>query len=313
MTGGRRALDGFRALDEEQTTQTPPEEGGGVWSVAPRPIAETGGVIAGRYVLAQALARGTLGQVWRATDRETAADVALKLVPRLGPETWERFRREAEIAATLAGPHFAVPYAFGETDDLAYFAMELLIGEDLAKRLDRAERLEKRVCVELIDALAAGLTVAHQAGVVHRDLKPKNVFVVRSEAGDRFKIIDFGVAKHAAVAARVTKSGVLLGTPHYMSPEQVVDVRAVDARTDLWSLGAIAYRALLGRRPFEGGLSELLFQITRLDAPKPSSLMPWLGSSVDHFFERALAKAPAERFEDAPSLARAFRRAVEAS
>jgi eukaryotic-like serine/threonine-protein kinase len=298
------ALGAFGALDDDDDADT--QQAAATWTKEVADLPGEGTLIAGRYRLGKHLSKGAFGQVWRAEDRTRGGEVALKVIPRLGPQLWERFRREAAIADKLRGPHFAMPFDYGETADLAYFAMELLEGEDLARRLDREGRLPQDVCIQLVHELAAGVDLAHRVGVVHRDLKPKNIFLFAGAGGASVKILDFGIAKHAALAARVTRTGILLGTPHYMSPEQIADVRHVDHCSDLWALGAIAYRCLAGRRPFEGELSELLYRITHGPFTPPSRLLPGLAPAVDAFFERALAKEPRARFESAEALSRAL-------
>ncbi|NUO51379.1 MAG: serine/threonine protein kinase [Polyangiaceae bacterium] len=297
------ALGAFGALDDDDADTQQVAE---TWKKEVADLPGEGALIAGRYRLGNHLSKGAFGQVWQAEDRARGGRVALKLIPKLGPQLWERFRREAAIADKLRGPHFAMPFDYGETADLAYFAMELLEGEDLARRLDREGRLPANVCVQLTLELAAGVDLAHRAGVVHRDLKPKNIFLLAGPGGAAVKILDFGIAKHAALAARVTRTGILLGTPHYMSPEQIADVRHVDHRADLWSLGAVAYRCLAGRRPFEGELSELLHRITHGAFTPPTRLVPGLAPAVDEVFERALAKDPRARFESAAALSNAL-------
>lgn len=301
------ALGAFGALDDDDADT---QQAAATWTKEVADLPGEGALIAGRYGLLRHLSKGAFGQVWRAEDRTRGIEVALKLIPKLGPQLWERFRREAAIADKLRGPHFAMPFDYGETADLAYFAMELLEGEDLARRLDREGRLPATVCIQLVDELAAGVDLAHRTGVVHRDLKPKNIFLLAGPGGAAVKILDFGIAKHAAIAARVTRTGILLGTPHYMSPEQIADVRSVGHRSDLWSLAAIAYRCLAGRRPFEGELSDLLYRITHGAFTPPTNLVPGLLPAVDAFFERALAKEPRARFESADALSKAFSAAL---
>lgn len=303
--GARRpAAEGFRALEDESTVDAD------AWPALRKPPVAVGVAVADRYELRAAISRGLLGQVWRAFDRARGEEVAVKLVPKPA-EPDGRFAREAAILRQLGGDRFVTVFDWGTTDRLGYFVMQLLRGEDLATHLDRVKRLEPAACVDLVETVAVGLAQAHEAGVVHRDITPKNIFLETTGAGHRIRILDFGLAKHATIQARLTKSGVLLGTPHYMSPEQIVDPHRVDARTDIWSLATIAYRALSGRRPFEGeSLRELLGNIGA-SAPAPlTALVPGLRREVDALFERALAKDPRARFPDAPALAAALRAAL---
>lgn len=303
--GRRRAADCFRALDDESTVDAD------AWPIRRRPAIAVGVTLAGRYELRSALSRGHMGQVWRALDTQTGAEVAAKLLPRAAAESTGRFAREAAIMRELPSERFVTVLDSGTTESLAYFVMELLEGEDLASCLDREGRLGPDALLPLVDAVSAGLAEAHAAGVVHRDITPKNIFLEATASGRRVRVLDFGLAKHASIHARVTKSGMLLGTPHYMSPEQVEGPHRVDYRTDIWSLAAVAYRALCGRRPFEAdSLSELLGYIAKAQPVPPSLLGLGLRPEVDAVFERALAKDRRARPPDAPAFASALGRAL---
>ncbi len=295
-TGG-----GFDDLEED--TDAPDRE---TWASSTVGQLAPGSAVGRRYVLARLLSESRASQVWRCKDLTTGVDVALKLLPKVGGPGWERIWRESTLVQSLSGPDFVTPFDAGETDTLVYLAMELLDGEDLARLLDRTGRLRPAEAADLIRALAGAVDRAHAAGVVHRDLKPKNVFLQGGEGHARPRILDFGIAKRPGLASRITKSGILLGTPHYMSPEQIMSGHRVDHRADLWSLAAMTYRCLVGRRPFEGELVELLRRIVGEPHPSASALVPELPTEVDAVFARALAKDPDARFQRAAALSAAL-------
>jgi serine/threonine-protein kinase len=188
--------------------------------------------------------------------------------------------------------------------------MELLLGQDLSAMLRQKERLDPAGVVEVVTQVARGLEVAHEAGVVHRDLKPHNIFCAEQGEGKRpvWKILDFGVSKLRDQGATLTNAAVI-GTPGYMAPEQA-EGRDVDHRADLFSLGAVAYRALTGRPPFGGGdLPRVLFEIAYKNPVRPSEITPSLPEDVDLVLAIALAKRPEDRFDSALDLAAALRAA----
>jgi serine/threonine-protein kinase len=254
-----------------------------------------------------------MGSVWVARHLQLDCSVAVKFMdPELtshGPARL-RFEREAKAAAQLRTPHVVQVYDHGvDDDDTPYIVMELLDGEDLGARLKRRHRLTLPATSAILDQLAKGLQRAHAAGIVHRDLKPANVFLVKGEDGDLVKILDFGIAKAvtASITDEATRTGQLLGSPHYMSPEQAKGAKAIDHRSDLWSLGVILYRSITGQRPFAGeAVGELIVAICTAPVPAPSQLVPHLPPAVDGFFDRALARDPALRFQSARAMAAAF-------
>jgi serine/threonine-protein kinase len=273
---------------------------------------ESGTVIAGRYRLEALVAQGGMGAVWSARHLTLDTRLALKFI---GPEVADldearqRFEREAKVAALLHSPHVVQVLDYGVDAGLPYLAMELLEGEDLGARLAHRGRLSVPETVSLVTQMARALRRAADAGIVHRDLKPGNVFMVRVDEDDEVvKVLDFGVAKAPFLAGvDATRSGVIVGSPRYMSPEQVRGSRAVDHRGDLWSLAVIAYRALTGRLPFQGAdVAEVIIAICSSQPPPPSALEPSLGPEMDHFFARALATAADDRFQSARDFARAF-------
>ncbi len=286
-----------------QTTMLSPGGKGGVQSAKVR----TGTLIAERYRLEQELGRGGMGSVWVAYDLKLHREVAFKIMASSIAQSSvarERFEREALAVAGLRSPHIVQLYDYGIEQGDPYMVMELLEGEDLGARLVDTGRLPPLAAITIVGQIAKGLNAAHRAHIVHRDLKPANIFLVRDEEEEEIvKIVDFGIAKarqQPGSSSQSTTDGALMGTPRYMSPEQVHGAKKVDHRADLWALGVIAYCCLTGRIPFNGkGLGELYNQILN-DVPKPpSELVPELPEEVDVFFKRALAKEPDERFQTA--------------
>ena len=262
-----------------------------------------------RYLLLEQLGQGGMGIVQRAVPVGGGAPVALKWM-RLeeDPEMRERFRREAELARTLVHPNVVRTVDHGEMPDGAlYIAMELLDGEDLARRIRRAGPLDVETATRVACAAADGLDAAHRAGVIHRDVKPANIFLC-SDGG--IKVLDFGLAVPVG-GTRFTSTGVLVGTPSYMAPEQLEGRRDEDARTDVWALGATVWCALTGRPPFgpPGAVEQVMRILTDMPDPLPASVP----ASLRDVLLRALAKQRAERWQSMPSFADALRgRAVAA-
>ncbi|WP_426958245.1 serine/threonine-protein kinase [Muricoccus radiodurans] len=275
-------------------------------------------VIAGRYEIRDMIGRGAHAMVAEAYDPRLSRLVALKIVPRRsdeeGMELLSRFEQEARTVARLSHPGIVPVHDFGHGPDYAWLAMELVIGESLEDVLRRTPRLPvaeaTRIVLELLDALAA----AHRRGIVHRDVKPANILLAANEEDGlgQVKVTDFGVAHLPTQAdgAELTTVGQMLGTPSTMAPEQVRGA-APDPRMDLWAAGVILFRALTGRRPFEGAnLYATLHAVQAEEAPAPSSLVPELPAALDDVVARALRKDPADRFGSAEEMAAALRAAV---
>jgi eukaryotic-like serine/threonine-protein kinase len=213
--------------------------------------------IAGKYRLERPLASGGMGTVWVARDEHLDRPVAIKLMaPELAASDTlrARFEREAKAAAGLSSNHVVRVYEHGVDDGLPFMAMELLDGEDFGSRLKREGRIDVAAAAAIATQVAKALRKAHEAGLVHRDLKPRNVFLARVDDNEVVKVLDFGIVKSAEPArpGEATKTGVIMGSPKYMSPEQVRSAKGVDHRSDLWSLGLILFRAVTGRSAFEG-------------------------------------------------------------
>jgi class 3 adenylate cyclase/tRNA A-37 threonylcarbamoyl transferase component Bud32 len=256
-----------------------------------------------------------MGAIWIAFDAQLRRRVALKLMSPdhlASVSARSRFEREAMAIAQLQSPHVVQIYDYGVDDGAPFIVMELLDGEDLQARMTRLGRMTLAAVASFLTQSGKALAAAHQNGIVHRDIKPANIFVARHDTDEMVKVLDFGVAALVSGLPQggdlhVTRAGGVVGTPHYMSPEQVRGSRGVDFRADLWSLAVVAYRALTGRLPFDAeAFGELLIQICTDPIPPPSKLHPDLGPEVDRFFERALARDPSRRFGSAREMAAAF-------
>jgi len=272
------------------------------------------GSMAGAYRLAAVIGRGAMGEVYAAAHVETGDRAAVKLLSLNGlenPTVIQRFLREGEIAMRLESPNVVRVLNVGATREGApYIAMELLMGNDLAFHLRQKKQLDLPATVALVEQIARGLAAAHEASIVHRDVKPQNLFLADTDTGSTWKILDFGVAKLQDSSGTLTQSAVV-GTPGYMSPEQARGGHDVDLRSDIFSLGAVVYRALTGRPPFSGAdMPAILFEIVYKSPVRPSESMPGLPRDVDLVLAIALAKRREDRFANAIEFAEALRRAA---
>ena len=271
-------------------------------------------VLVGRYRLDERLGAGGMGSIWRGHHLVLQAPVAVKLIDREhvpDEETLGRFMREAQSAATLRSPHVVQILDYGVDDKLPFIVMELLDGENLAQRLRRLGRLSSADTARIITHVGRAMARAHEANIVHRDLKPENVFLIRNEDEEIAKVLDFGVAKVSVGAlgeqGSRTRTGSILGTPYYMSPEQAQGNKTVDHRSDLWAMGVIAFECLTGKRPFySDGLGDLVLQICIRDIPVPSEISS-VPVGFDAWFARAVARDPEVRFQSARELSEALR------
>ncbi len=273
-------------------------------------------LVAGRFRLERPLGQGGMGAVWRAHHETLHVPCALKFIHphAASEEARERFEREARAAARLRSPNVVQVLDHGEWEGGPYIAMELLEGEDLRARLERQGMLDLPEVVSLAAQVGRALTKASALGLVHRDLKPANIFLVPDDDGDIAKVLDFGLAKAVGPLSSGdprTETGVLLGTPFYMSPEQAQGVRELDGRSDLWSLAVIVFQCLTGQLPFEGpGLTDLLVSITHAPLPVPSEVAP-VPPAFDAWWKKAAARDPAERFQTARELVEALAAALD--
>jgi serine/threonine-protein kinase len=266
-------------------------------------------VIAERFRLNRQLGRGGMGSVWHATHLGLDTACAVKFIEGENaqlPEAQARFEREAKSAAQLRSPHVVQILDHGVWQGTPYIAMELLDGEDLGKRLLRMGRLPPQEVLRIVTQVCRALTKAHSMHVVHRDLKPDNIFLVRDDDREIAKVLDFGIAKASGSGfeGSTTKTGAMLGTPYYMSPEQAQGTKAVDHRSDLWSLSVIVFQALTGKLPFESeALGDLLVKIIVTPIPLPSQFVADLPPGFDQWWARAAQRDPAGRFQSAKEFA----------
>ncbi|MCX7860361.1 MAG: protein kinase [Chloroflexus sp.] len=251
----------------------------------------------GRYELIEELGRGGMARVYRARDTQLQRIVALKVLAAqlsMDAEFIKRFEREARTAANLRHPNIVTVYDIGEDQGLHYIAMEYIDGLPLHTILERRGVLGLGYAIALLEPIAAALDYAHQAGAVHRDVKPHNIMVDRN---GRVVLTDFGIAQTPeADDQRLTRTGVFMGTPEYISPEQA-EARRVDGRSDLYSLAVVAYEIIAGRVPFSGATPQLIVAHAQLPPPPISSIAPGLPTELDLVLTRALAKRPERRFQ----------------
>jgi serine/threonine protein kinase/Tfp pilus assembly protein PilF len=264
--------------------------------------------LADRYLIERELGRGGMATVHLARDRKHNRPVAIKILhPELSAALGaERFLREIEIAASLSHPHILTLIDSGEADGLLYYVMPFIQGESLRGRLSRERQLPLDEAIDITRHVASALSYAHGRGVVHRDIKPENVMLHEGEA----MVADFGIAKAVSAAGgggSLTQTGMSMGTPAYMSPEQASGEREVDGRSDLYSLGCMLFEMLAGQPPFVGPNAQAVIT-KRFTDPVPSvrALRDTVPELVDRALMRALAKVPADRFATAAEFARAI-------
>ena len=278
-------------------------------------VGQTGrysGQVVGRYQLSEVIGRGAMGEVYAATDVGNGRDAAVKLLHAAAldcPGIVERFTREADIICRLSAPNVVGVYHVGRTPEGAPFmAMERLHGFDLATRL-RTGPLSIAEAVQMVTDIARGLEAAHQKGIVHRDLKPQNLFFDESGGRGVWKILDFGISKLKGTTGTLTR-GEIIGTPGYMSPEQAQGMD-VDARSDVFSMGAVLYRAITGRPPFSGpDPLQIVLDVAFRNPARPTDIAPSFPEDIDLMLAVALAKDRQERFVSGTELAEAFRSAL---
>lgn len=297
---------------------------GGLAMAADAPL-NAGTRVADRYVIDRPLGAGAMGTVYAARDGDGSA-VALKTLavpPGKGDvaERRARFEREASVCASLRHPHVVPVLGHGvdAPTGLAFLVMPLLEGEDLATLLDRVGFLEPEVAVALVVQAAAGVGAAHAAGIVHRDVKPSNLFLAHGPGADAevvVRVTDFGLAKALDVApgsrGALTGTGRFMGTPQYVSPEQAISAKHVDARTDVYGLAMSLYHALSGRPAFAHARSfmHLVLELTAGEAPALQEHAPWIPAALARVVHGALLRAPEVRCPSAVDLALALDLAV---
>lgn len=267
----------------------------------------------GKYEIQGVLGRGGMGAVYKGFDTAISRAVAVKTIAKASLDAGElahllaRFRHEAQAVGRLAHPRIVQIYDYGENDELAYIVMELVNGKTLQEHLTQQANYDLREVGEIIRQLLDGLGHAHSAGVVHRDVKPSNIML--NNEGN-IKISDFGIAH--TESSDLTQHGDVLGTPHYMAPEQFLGL-PIGVPTDLYAAGVIAYDLLTGTKPFVGTTVTVMQQVLNQRPADPSSRNPNLSPLMDQVLQRALAKKSEERFQSAREFADAFQVAIEAS
>jgi serine/threonine protein kinase len=270
---------------------------------APKDLVGT--VLRGTYRLERRFAAGGMAQIFEARHLRTGGRVAVKVLhPNFAhnPDIIRRFRKEAEMIASLSDPSIVKVDDLdgGEDTGIPFIVMELLEGESLDKRLDRLGRLPLPELLDLMDQVGGALQKAHEHQIVHRDIKPENIFLVRRSlmGGYLAKVLDFGISKLKFEHSHATQAGTILGTPTYMAPEAARgDNSSVDERADIWALGIICYRALSGRLPFEGDSPlSVLYKVVSEEPPYLRTLAPDVPPHVLAAVHRALNKNPKDRF-----------------
>lgn len=272
-----------------------------------------GRVLDGRFQIIETIGRGGMGAIYKAIHKQMDRVCAVKLLSPVSAD-WDsavaRFRREAKLTSRIDSPNAVTIYDFGEAEPgLLYIAMEYIEGESLAQLLARERSLAPERVVKINDQIAGALTAAHSLGIVHRDLKPANIMLVRKrDDAEVVKVLDFGIAKSMTDGFddHLTQTGFLLGTPTYMSPEQVMG-ESVDARSDVYSLALIVYQMLSGRMPFEGDNLRALMMKRVNGEPTPlRSVAPFVTPEVERVVMSALSRDPETRIADARHFAARF-------
>ena len=271
----------------------------------------------GRYNLERTLGKGAMGVVYEGVDPRLGRRVAIKTILKshLDADTAKeysmRFVREAQAVARLNHPNIVQVYDFGEEGDIAYLVMEFIKGKELKAFFDANERFDLKEAVRIMGELCDALDFAHNAGIIHRDIKPANVMI---DAQGRTKLTDFGVARvqdSDKTSVERTQAGTMVGTPAYMSPEQITGGN-IDKRTDVFSAGIILYQFLTGEKPFTGsGAWTIAKKIIQEEPPLPSSLNNAITPLFDAVVNKALSKAPETRYQSARELGIGLKRALE--
>ena len=270
--------------------------------------------ILGRYKILRVIGRGAMGVVYEAIDPDIDRVVAIKTINlMLSPEEMvqyeARFKQEIKAAGRLNHPNIVTIYDVGKTDNMAYMAMEFINGCELKDLLKVGTPLPIDVALNIIAQAAEGLAFAHSRDIIHRDVKPANIMLLENEEGLVAKITDFGIARMPASAVK-TMTGMVMGSPRYMSPEQVIG-KNLSARSDIFSLGVVLYEALTGLAPFEAdSISSIMYQTVHAAEDRPSKVNPNLDPDLDVVVAKALAKLPEDRFDSMKAFARRLREII---
>jgi serine/threonine-protein kinase len=269
-----------------------------------------GQVLAGKYKLQERLGGGGMGEVYKAENLLIGRTVAIKVLRpehAQSPDLVARFRREATAANIVRHPHVVDILDIGEDETGAPFIVqEFLFGEDLGAHIENmGGRISAETAIDLLMPVIEAVALAHSRGVIHRDLKPENVFLAREGKNIVPKLLDFGISQIKSGDVRVTASGIAMGTPAYMAPEQIKDAREADSRTDVWALGVILYEVLAGEYPFRAETQPALFvAIATQEIPPLVDVAPHVSPTLSRIVARCLRRSPDERYPSAAELAR---------
>lgn len=263
------------------------------------------GITDARFEVHGLIGEGGCGAVYQAFDREASAWVALKVLTDHDPSARARFEREARAACSFNHPNVCAAYAYGALDDGSpYVAMELLEGENLRTYLDRQGRLGVETAIEIAVQMLSGLEVAHASGLIHRDVKPENVFLAKDGHGRIVvKLLDFGLCRSAVDDAfdgrTLTTAGSLVGTPGYLAPEQVAGVKIIDERIDIFTAGLVLFEMLTGRRAYRGkNVVQLIASLMAYEVPSLRRILPSTPAALDRVVLGATARDPAVRYQN---------------
>lgn len=260
----------------------------------------------GKYEIRRELGRGAMGIVYEGFDPFIERTVAIKTIQKSlinqseAQDALSRFRREAQAAGRLTHPNIVAVYEYGEEGDMAFIAMEFVLGKELKAYFDKAERFQIKDCMHIMLQLLDALDYAHGRGVVHRDIKPSNIIITQDH---QIKVVDFGIAR--IESSELTQDGTVLGTPAYMSPEQFRGL-VVDRRSDIYSTGVILYQFLTGDRPFLGNPTTLMHKVLSQAPVPPSELNPDVSEALADVVAKAMSKQPEDRFQTAAEFRQAL-------
>jgi serine/threonine protein kinase len=280
------------------------------------PSLPTGIVVADRYMIERPLGSGGMGSVWLARDLTLECPCALKMLDLAQMDVQDcrdRFAREARVSARIRASNVVNVFDYGEWNGVPYIVMEYLPGEDLRTRIARRGALGREATYEIVAQLARALAHAHSAGIVHRDIKPDNVFLVEEAGGESVKLLDFGIAIDTSAPEAPAHSGVFVGTAFYASPEQLSG-ECVDGRADLWSLSVLAFECLTGERPFRcDSFANLCGMVLGGSVPEFHAVERGLPAELDDWWQKAVARKPEGRFQSGQELTDALGDALELS